>query len=945
MTIDSPNQLIMTKMILHNFKSYQGTVQIGPFHPRFTSIVGPNGSGKSNVIDALLFVFGFKAKKLRQGKLSELIHYSKDFPDLNECSVEIHFMSGNKEFIVSRLVKKTARGESSNYYLDGIQKNYSEIQELLKGFGIDLDHKRFLILQGEVEQIALMKPKGNQEDGLLEYLEDIIGTAKYKELIEQASIEFDQSNVEYENEVQKYKIIQKDADNLKEKTNEAIEFIHWENQLNLLNHKILKKQEIIKKNNIEKSLEKIESIDSQLNETKEKKFLDKEKIESIESKIREKTSNLKILNQELAKLEKNEIQLKESLKLSNQKHQKLSKTIKQETNQQNEDSNWISNFEKDVQKQKNEIIQLESKLDFEKTKLTQIRTELQPKTMIYQQQIEEKQRELAPWLEKINAKTGDLQVLEGEFSLLNDKITLLKQDYENAILSEKETRKRLKDIELESNEKNDEILKLKQIKKTENLENNLLQLKQEYNDTKSKYLDIKETNHSSTVASKVYNSLMNQLEIKGICGRLGNLGTIDKKYDVAITTACGSLDSIVCETVESAQKCIKYLKDHNLGRATFLCLDKISARDSGLKNTPENTSRLVDLVKCDEKYRACFYHAVGDTLVANDIDQANRVAYGKIRYRVVTLNGQIIDKSGTLTGGGSKVQRGGMGSKPKPENISSSLIELETKMESLLQQINSLESKIESENDKINTSKQELSKIKNDLQKLGLERKSLLDSLVDCENSVKIAKENAKIPKSDLDRVDFLESQITGEKANLSELKSSCKNIEDDIESLQQTIMDIGGVKLRLQNAKVDSIQEQIETLRKHILSLTAEKKQRQKALDKSFDSIEKKKNEIQSLEQEMSHSKEEIEPCSTQIHHLKTEIKSIEAELEDFDEDLKAAKKEYQDSVKEANQIRALQVELAAQLKSLKQKVASNKDSLQKLQTDLVNLKLLSTG
>lgn len=90
-TIEILPRLVIEKMVLVNFKSYAGRQEIGPFHKSFTSIVGPNGSGKSNVIDALLFVFGYRASKMRQGKLSELIHNSAGAEDLDSCTVEIHF--------------------------------------------------------------------------------------------------------------------------------------------------------------------------------------------------------------------------------------------------------------------------------------------------------------------------------------------------------------------------------------------------------------------------------------------------------------------------------------------------------------------------------------------------------------------------------------------------------------------------------------------------------------------------------------------------------------------------------------------------------------------------------------------------------------------------------------------------------------------------------------
>src|SRR5690606_30568249 len=85
------SRIVITNLILTNFKSYAGRQVVGPFHASFSSVVGPNGSGKSNVIDSLLFVFGFRASKMRQGKISALIHNSAQYPDLDHCEVAVHF--------------------------------------------------------------------------------------------------------------------------------------------------------------------------------------------------------------------------------------------------------------------------------------------------------------------------------------------------------------------------------------------------------------------------------------------------------------------------------------------------------------------------------------------------------------------------------------------------------------------------------------------------------------------------------------------------------------------------------------------------------------------------------------------------------------------------------------------------------------------------------------
>jgi structural maintenance of chromosome 4 len=85
------SRIVLTYLILNNFKSYAGRQEVGPFHATFSSVVGPNGSGKSNVIDSLLFVFGFRASKMRQGKVSALIHNSAQYPNLEFCEVAVHF--------------------------------------------------------------------------------------------------------------------------------------------------------------------------------------------------------------------------------------------------------------------------------------------------------------------------------------------------------------------------------------------------------------------------------------------------------------------------------------------------------------------------------------------------------------------------------------------------------------------------------------------------------------------------------------------------------------------------------------------------------------------------------------------------------------------------------------------------------------------------------------
>jgi structural maintenance of chromosome 4 len=154
-----------------------------------------------------------------------------------------------------------------------------------------------------------------------------------------------------------------------------------------------------------------------------------------------------------------------------------------------------------------------------------------------------------------------------------------------------------------------------------------------------------------------------ELSKAGVLGRLGDLASISEKYDVAISTACSLLDHIVVQTTGGAQRCLEFLRKYNLGRASFIPLDKQKkgAHDASVE-TPENAPRLFDQIAPSSfAIPPALFLAVGNTLVAPDLETATRWAYDfSKRWRVVTLDGKLIESSGTMSGGGKTVRRGGM---------------------------------------------------------------------------------------------------------------------------------------------------------------------------------------------------------------------------------------------------------------------------------------------
>ncbi len=158
------------------------------------------------------------------------------------------------------------------------------------------------------------------------------------------------------------------------------------------------------------------------------------------------------------------------------------------------------------------------------------------------------------------------------------------------------------------------------------------------------------------------------------------LATIDSKYDVAISTAAGGyLDYFVVDDVKSGESAKNLLKEHKQGTGSFICMDKMlrhaqqANRRFDVPQLAPNTYRLFDLIDIDDPiYKNTFYYALRDTLVVDNIDDAQKVAFGsQTRYRVVTLKGEIIEQSGTMSGGGSYQVHGKMALKTGENRTSS----------------------------------------------------------------------------------------------------------------------------------------------------------------------------------------------------------------------------------------------------------------------------------
>lgn len=725
--------------------------------------MGPNGSGKSNVIDSLLFVFGYRANKMRQGKLSELIHNSAKHPNCQNCSVEIHFqeiVDGNTpgEFTVvpnSQLVvsRQASRNNSSKYSINGKISSFTEVTTLLRARGIDLDHKRFLILQGEVESIALMKAKAKDgnDDGLLEYLEDIIGTSKYKDPIEEANARLEVLNEDRAEKLSRVKYVSREMDGMEDKKSEAENYLENENEL------VRKKNELYQiysseaNQNISVATQAIEELDIKLvEETKKFETFETEKFEMnaiYQETVKEyntiEADTNKIIKEQ-SKIEKDEVEIRERREHLVNKQEKGKATLEADRQARELAKESIKKNTEELKTRKKDIVGLEKRLKEEEKVLEEINTELKGQTDGYLAQIEEHQKKLAPWTEKINEKQKLIDIKKSECEILAERIAsgakAVEESQEQVSrLNESimQKKKETKDLPKKIQEANIEINELESF--LASIVDKEAEKRTSMNNARQKADEARASMQQSQSRGKVLDSILRMRDsgrIEGIYDRLGSLGVIDDRYDVAISTACPALDNIVVEAVEAGQACIEYLRKNNLGRAVFTVLSQLRHQNTREIETPEDVPRLFDLVEPkDDMFKPAFYSVLQDTLVAQDMRQANRIAYGHKRWRVVTMDGKLIEKSGAMTGGGNRQLRGAMSSIFKDDGVSAETVaELERERDDLEREYRNVVDEKRAAETALRRKKEYLPKIEVTLEKLQMDIKSLESQLEDENN-------------------------------------------------------------------------------------------------------------------------------------------------------------------------------------------------------------------
>lgn len=941
--------MYIKQLEVDNFKSFANKIDI-PLLKGFTTISGPNGSGKSNIIDSILFALGLSTSRTLRAE--KLFHLISTHTKRNEAFVKVTFGETDDEngqggdFTVSRKIKKSSQGYNSIYYLNDKVVTLTEIHTLLEKHNITPNSYN-VMMQGDVTSITNCSATERRK-----IIDEIAGIADFDRRIEQATNELET----VEKRVEKSSLILSEVDvrleQLKEEREVALKYQKLKEEKTGLEGQINTVKFFDLKRNLEKAHENIlEFTKKKKQEEAKHKDLD-EKLTLIKSKYQE------ISNLVREKGEAQQIEIKKQAEETKGAIERKQSAINYADKQIQDGLKASENSKNGIEVQKKKIVDTELKIQLKKDEIKGI-----------EENIAVQKAELKRILEEMTGlnQTAD-QHIEKRNQLRKELETL--QDKENNLIKEKlPLESELKNLEKEVADAKEQIEKLKDFKKNFYSNKDLLntqveELKREMEDLKivqqnamhdldTTKNEVSDLNYNIQMAYRKISTMEAQKQaaedanfgraidtvmnakLKGVHAPLVKLGKVDKEYSTAMEVAIGGrLTHVVVDDEHVGSVAIELLKSSNAGRATFIPLNKLKSCPSKLP-LPKDKGVIdyaINLIDFDDKYLNAFYYAVGDTLVVEDLSCAKKLM-GK--YRVVTIDGEIIEKSGSMTGGA--IRKSGL---KFSQNEDEELDKFKVRLKEMEKQSAELENKRVSLEKKLEDVRVNYSNTMTEYNKANMELGSLIKNseenerlIVEKTEFITLSEPKVETIAKKLDKMEESHVTVTGtisdlqaeiEKVeklindeDLKDLKEKTESVEFEIKRLGTNLTNANndlaefGREIAFFSGLIETKEEEIVNIVKNNKALEKDKVVYAKEIEELNVQLEKLEeqiaeineklgellkqrdeinNELLELEKQKHLQSSDIERIAEQIESFKARRRELEPQLDTAREDLEQA-------------------------------------------------------
>lgn len=931
--------MYIKQLEIDNFKSFANKSEI-PLLKGFTTVSGPNGSGKSNIIDSVLFALGLaNASELRAENLS---HFISTYTKRNDAFVKVTFgdTENGEDLTIGRKIRKTSQGYASTYYINDSVTTLTNVHAVLEKYNVTPNSYN-VMMQGDVMGITNCTPKNRRK-----IIDEIAGIADFDRRIDQATNELET----VEQRVERSTVILNEVDNrleqLKEEREVALKYQKLREEKQGLESQVSKVKFFDIKRSLEKAHENILEFTKKKKEEEVKnKDLDerlnliKQKYQEISNLVKEKGEAQQI------ELKKQEEALKGEIDRKNNATNYADKQIHDGLRSIENAKNGIENFKKKIEDFKlkiklkdDEIAVIKENTKTREAELKKILEDMTGLNATADQHIE-KRNNLRKQLEDL--KDEETKLIQSKLPL-ESELKTLQRDLEDA-------KTRLAELtEMKENFATNQDLKktlVEQLQKEmadfkiiqQNAMHDLDTTKNEINDLNyniqmaSRKIAVMETKKQMAEESnfgRAVDTIMNA-KLRGVHAPLVKLGTVDKEFSVAMEVAFGGrMAHIVVDDEHVAGVAIELLKSSNAGRATFIPLNKIKKAPTRLQ-LPRDKGVIdfaINLVDFDDEYIDAFYYAVGDTIVVEDLESAKKLI-GK--YRMVTLQGELLEKSGSMTGG-TRLRTGLSFSQNDDEELNKfkdRLKEMEQKLASLENKKTSLEAKLEDVRGKYSDSMSEFSKSKVELDNMNQ----------NYANSENILKEKA-------DFIASAEPKIVDLNNKLDKLEEKNVKIYDDMATCQEAIDEveklINDKDLKDLKEKTEGVENEIKRLQTKLMTAENDKNELNRQISFHENLIETKTEEITNIEHNNVKLEEDKKRYQNDIVELNKKMEELHEQIVQIEEKLGKL-------LKERDEINAELIELekqkhikAADIERIAEQIESFKARRRELEPQLDNAK-----
>ncbi|EHY92577.1 chromosome segregation SMC protein [Staphylococcus saprophyticus subsp. saprophyticus KACC 16562] len=926
------------------FKSFAEHTNV-QFDEGVTAIVGPNGSGKSNITDAIKWVLGEQsAKSLRGAKMEDIIFSGAEHrkaQNYAEVKLKLENSSGKLQVDSTEVTvtRRLYRSGESEYYLNNDRARLKDIIDLFLDSG--LGKEAFSIIsQGRVDEILNAKPIDRRQ-----ILEESAGVLKYKKRKATSVQKLDQT----EDNLSRVEDILYDLEGrvepLREEAAIAKEYKH-------LSKEMEKSDVLVTVHDIKQYSDNINELDDNLNHLKSQQATkDAEKVQHTQSLNKYKAerqqldTRIESLNFELVKATEEVEKFTGQLNVLEERKRNQSETNARFEEEQESLLNQAENLNKEKTEVQLEIDRLKAQQKELNEKVQYLESQLYVTDEQHDEKLETIKDEYYQLMSEQSDVNNDIRFLEhtiqeneSKQSRLDSRLVEayeqlkhIQSDINEAEKQSTTTKKELKNAEQQLNEYE---RKLTQVKQQRSEYEEKLHQAYRFNEKLKSRIDSAATQQEEY--SYFFNGVKHILKAKnkqltGIRGAVAEVVQVPSDLTKAIEIALGaSLQHVIVDSEKDGRQAIQYLKQNGLGRATFLPLNVIQPRHiaNDILNSAKTSQGFINIaseaIQVDSDYQNVLQNLLGNTIIVDELKNANELAR-KIRYRtrIVTLEGDIVNPGGSMTGGGDRKTKSILAQKDdlakmraQLEDYQQQTIEFEKQFQAIKEASDQISENYFETSQQYNSAKQRLHDFELELDRL---RKS--------EAHLKDEHEEFEFEKNDGYQSETSKQTLTEKKQRLDQIKAQLLKLEEDInlytklskegkasttqtqQQLHQKQSDLAVVKERLNAQKqsltkitkqLESVEKQQEKLDEQIKLFNSDEMTGEKAFETIQSHIEQSKVTKEKLTVD-------IEDVKSRRLELNDTIEETDQKLQEANQDILSIENRYQDIKAEQSRLDVL--------------------------------------